>query len=556
MTGPLPDREHLAVYRDIARLLFKYGRRDDLVSRFGLSDVLGDEVEDETEEGAPEELADDLEAMGPTFVKLGQVLATRADLLPPPYLRALSRLEDDVDPIPFAEVEAIVEDELGVRLSKAFARFESEPVASASLGQVHRAELRDGRPVAVKVQRPGIRRRVRDDLDALERLAELADRHTGAGRHFAFTRLLHEFRRSLRRELDYRQEAENLVTLGDNLRGYERIVVPEPIADYTTDRVLTMELVQGRKITAIGPLGQLEIDGRALAEDLFSAYLDQIVADGFLHADPHPGNVFITDDGRLALLDLGMVAHLTQGIRESLLKLLLAVTEGEVEESVEAAKALGEELPSFDEDHLRREVTELVAQHQQATAGEIEVGTVVMELSRVSREAGLRPPPELALLIRALLNLDRVGRTLDPDFDPNEAVRRNAAELMTRQMWASASPSNLFGAALEAKEFAEKLPGRVNRIAEALANGEFTVNVESLDEDRIVNGLHRMANRIAMGLVIAALILGAAMLMQVQTEARILGYPALAMVFFLIAAVTGLGLVLSIVLDGRRGPPR
>ncbi|MBW3562807.1 MAG: AarF/ABC1/UbiB kinase family protein [Actinobacteria bacterium] len=552
----MPDTEHLAVYRDIGRLLVKYGRREDLVGRFGLRDILDEEVDEDTEEGAPEELADDLEALGPTFIKLGQVLATRADLLPPAYLKALSRLEDDVAPVPFAEVERIVEGELGVRLSKAFAHFESEPIASASLGQVHRAELRDGRPVAVKVQRPGIRTRVGDDLDALERLAELADRHTRAGRHFAFSRLLAEFRRSLRRELDYRQEAENLVRLRDNLSSYDRIVVPEPIADYTTDRVLTMQLVEGRKITSLGPLAQMEIGGRELAEDLFSAYLDQILADGFLHADPHPGNVFITDDGRLALLDLGMVAHLTKDIRESLLKLLLAVTEGEVEEALEAAKALGEELPAFDEDHLRREMTELVAQHQQATAGEIEVGTVVMEVSRVSREAGLRPPPELALLIRALLNLDRVGRALDPDFDPNEAVRRNAGELMTRQMWASASPSNLFAAALEAKEFAEKLPGRVNRIAEALADGEFTVNVDSLDEDRLVNGLHRVANRIAMGLVIASLILGAAMLMQVETETTILGYPALAMVFFLIAALAGLGLVLSIVMDGERRPPK
>lgn len=551
---PLPDTEHLAVYRDIARLVVKYAGRDD-VMRFGLQDVLEDADAPE-QDGSPDQLADDLEAMGPTFVKLGQVIATRGDLLPPAYLEALSRLEDDIAPVSFAEVERIVEEELHVRMSKAFATFEPEPIASASLGQVHSAQLRDGRPVAVKVQRPGIQQRVHDDLAALERLADLADRHTDAGRHFAFSRLLREFRRSLTRELDYRQEAENLVRLGDNLASYDRIVVPQPVADYTTGKVLTMDLVEGRKITAIGPLGKLEIEGRELAEDLFAAYLDQILADGFLHADPHPGNVFVTDDGRLALLDLGMVAHVPQDVRESLLKLLLAVTEGRTDEALDAAEALGEVLPTYDEAHLRREITELVAQHDPAAASDIEVGTVMMEVSRISREAGLRPPPELALLVRALLNLDRVGRALDPDFDPNDAVRRHAADLMTRQMWQSASPSNLFAAALEVKEFAEKLPGRVNRIAESLANGDFTVNVDSLDEDRLIDGLHRMANRIAMGVVIAALILGASLLMQVQTETTILGYPALAMIFFLIAAVAGIGLVLSIMLDGRRGPPR
>jgi len=317
--------ERLKRYKEIAGVLYKYGRSD-LVSRAGLEDALaGDDMP--LPEGAPdpEDLPKDLERLGPAFIKLGQVLSTRADLLPPPYLQALSRLQDKVEPFPFADVEQVVEQELGVRLSKAFSAFDERPLAAASLGQVHRAALRDGRVVAVKVQRPDVRERVTADLQAMEDIAGLLDTHTAAGRQFAFVEMVHEFRRTLWQELDYRREAHNLVRIGDNLARFPRIVVPRPIDDYTATRVLTMDFIQGRKITALSPIVRLDLDGEALASELFRAYLHQIVIDGFFHADPHPGNVFLTDDGRLALLDLGMVGRLSPGRQDQLLKMLLAV---------------------------------------------------------------------------------------------------------------------------------------------------------------------------------------------------------------------------------------
>ena len=197
-----------------------------------------------------------------------------------------------------------------MRLSKAFADFDSTPLAAASLGQVHRAQLRDGRPVAVKVQRPGIRQVILEDLEAFSEMATLIDKHTEVGRRFAFHDMLEEFRKTLLRELDYRREALNLVTLANNLRSYQRLVIPQPVDDYTTSRVLTMDYVRGTKITDLSPLARIELDDQALADDLCKAYLDQILVDGFFHADPHPGNLLITDDGRLALLDLGMVARI------------------------------------------------------------------------------------------------------------------------------------------------------------------------------------------------------------------------------------------------------
>ena len=264
------------------------------------------------------ELAADLEKLGPTFVKLGQLVSTRADFVPPAYMEALSRLQDHVEPFSFGEVEAIVSVEIGARLSKAFLEFESTPMAAASLGQVHRAKLRDGRPVAVKVQRPGVREHVSGDLEAMQEIAEVLDAHTEAGRRYEFGLMVEELRKSLLLELDYRQEAANLRRLGETLRDFTRILVPQAIDDYSTGRVLTMEYVAGRKVTKLNPLARTDLDGAGLAEELFRAYLHQILVDGFFHADPHPSNVFLTDDGRVALLDLGMVAHLGPSLQDRL----------------------------------------------------------------------------------------------------------------------------------------------------------------------------------------------------------------------------------------------
>src|SRR5215471_16207229 len=263
-----------------------------------------------------EELTDDLERLGATFIKLGQLLSTRGDLLPEPYLVALERLQDKIAPFPFVEAEQIVTSELGARLSKLFLDFATEPSAAASLAQVHRATMRDGRTVVVKVQRPGVREVIVEDLEALERVAEFIDAHTEVGKRYEFTNMLADLRNSLLHELDFQREAANLRRIGSNLREFEQLVLPEPIEDYSTARVLTMEYIPGRKITDISPLRLMELDTRGLAEEIFRAYLKQMLVDGFFHADPHPGNVFITDDDRIALLDLGMVALLSDKFQE------------------------------------------------------------------------------------------------------------------------------------------------------------------------------------------------------------------------------------------------
>ena len=541
--------EHLKRYRDLASLLFKYGRSD-LVRSAGLEGALEEGVQESPEQPAKaEELAADLERMGPTFIKLGQLLSTRPDLIPAAYADALSRLQDRVEPFDGEEAERIVSEELAVRVSKAFESFDRTPLAAASLGQVHRAVLRGGRMVAVKVQRPGIREQIVQDLDALGEVVDWMDRHTKGGRKYEPARVLEEFRRTLMMELDYRREARNMATLDANLAEFERVMVPRPVEDYSTGRVLTMEYVRGRKITNLSPLARMEADGQGLAEELFRAYLKQILVDGFFHADPHPGNVFMTEDGRIALLDLGMVGTLSPDLQQHLMRMVVAISDGRGDEAAEATIEAGEARGHFDEAAFTRDVKALVGDFANAgSAQNIQVGRVMLEVTRSAAENGIRLPVELTMLGRALLALDQVGRTLDPMFDPNAAIRRNASDLMRRRMLQNASPSRMFANLLEMNELVQKLPGRVNRAFDAVSQNGLEVRVRVVEDAWLLEGMQKMSNRISMGIVVAALILGAAMMMRVPTSFTILGYPGIAMFFFLLAAALGLVLVLDIVL--------
>lgn len=544
MSLPLSPK-HFPLYKNVLVLLAKYGQSD-LVKEAPVVDDPLDYGPGPITPPEAKQLAADIEKLGPTFIKLGQLISTRADFIPPSYMEALSRLQDHVEPFSFGEVEAIVQVEIGARLSKAFAEFESTPMAAASLGQVHRAVLRDGRPVAVKVQRPRIRERVAEELEAMQEIAEVLDGHTKFGKRFRFTEMIEELRKSLLRELDYRQEAQNLRLLGEKLDAFPRIVVPQPIDDYSTGRVLTMDYIGGRKVTKLGPLARLEMDGEGLAEELFRAYLQQILVDGFFHADPHPGNVFLTDDGQLALLDLGMTARLGPVLQERLLKLLLAIAEGQNEKAADTAIQIGEAGESFDELQFRRRMAEVVAQQQDATVAKMQVGRVVMEVKQIAADTGIRVPAELTMLGKTLLNLDLVGRTLSPEFDPNQSIRRNAGELLHRRTMKGLSAGNIFTALLETKELIEKLPMRINQLLELVATNKLKVKVDAINEDLLMAGMQKVANRITLGLILASLILGAALLMRIETTFRIFGYPGFAILFFLLASAGGVALALQI----------
>jgi len=538
--------ERLKRYKDVIALLIKYGRSD-LVQPSGISLVAPKRNQALADiQPKAEELANDLERLGPTFIKLGQLLSTRGDILPEPYLEALSRLQDHIEPFDYQKVDEIVSSELGVRISKAFAEFDREPIAAASLAQVHRALMRDGRAVVVKVQRPGVREQIVEDLEALEEVADFIDAHTTLGKRYEFGNMLIDLRRSLVRELDFQREATNLTRLRANLREFGGIIVPEPVEDFTTSRVLTMEYIAGKKITDLSPLRLLELDGAALSEELFRAYLKQILVDGFFHADPHPGNVFLTEDNQVALLDLGMVGQISPEFQENLLRLLLAISEGRGDEAADAAIKMGEPKANFDKTDFRRRVADLVVRHAGPSLERIDAGQIVLKITRISADCWFRLPPEFTMIAKTLLNLDRSVYTLAPDFNPNAVIREEATGILVKRIARSLEPGNILTGAIEVKEFVEKLPSRVNKILDAVGNNELKIGVDAIDEKVVLEGLQKVANRITLGLILAALIVGAALMMRVETTFRIMGYPGLPAIFFFLAAASGILLIISI----------
>ncbi len=535
---------HLKRYKEIALLFGKYVNPD-LAKQFNQRATLLDDLP-EVEAQAPQELTNELERMGPTFVKLGQILSSRADLLPRPYLDALSRLQDKVKPFSFAEVEDIISSELGGRISKLFQEFDAEPLAAASLGQVHRATLRSGKKVVVKVQRPGIRKQIAEDLEVLEELTNFLDEHFKTARKYQFRKIFEEFQRTLIHELDYTREAASMVTIGKNLAEFPNLVVPQPIMDYCTRGVLTMDFIPGKKVPDITPLERTELNGFALADELFRAYLKQTLVDGIFHADPHPGNIFLTTEKKVALLDLGMVGRTTPEMQEKLIKLLMAIADAKGEAAAEQAIQMSETTEFFKKDEFTRKISTLVAEQQESTLEKIDVGRLLLEIGRAAGESGLYVPVELTILGKSLLQLDEIGRTLDPKFDPHKAIRRHVSAILNERLQKEMTPRRLLTSLLEIKDFAVGLPNRMNKILDKVGNSDLEMRIKVPQIDFLIEGFEKVANRITVGLILAALIVGASLLMQVQTRFQIFGYPGLAMICFLAAGGLGFWLVISI----------
>ncbi|MGB8703626.1 MAG: AarF/UbiB family protein [Gillisia sp.] len=508
----------------------------------------GEEVETTKHfEKSPEELVEDLKNMGPTYIKLGQLLSTRPDLLPDAYLKALATLQDDVPPIEYNEVAEIVEEEIGTRISKGFESFDETPIASASIGQVHKAILRSGRPVAVKVQRPGIRKKYLEDLDTLKEMADFAVKHTEVARKYALDDVLAELRHILLQELDYNREARNLLTLRENLKEFKHLIVPEPILDYSSSKVLTMEFLEGQKITSISPFKQLENDLSPLVNELVNAYLQQVITDGFVHADPHPGNIHITRNNKIAIIDLGMVAKFTPHIQEDLLQLLIAISQDNGEDAAKVLLGISEYDLTADVDEFRKKITQIVMDSSNQLAKELQTGRLLIQMNRIAADNGIHIAVEVNILGKILLNLDQIIAVLDPDFDLRKAIKRHVSEIMRKKMIHDLKPENLFSIALETKKLTESLPERLNIITENLAKNEFRMKVEAIDEKRFTDGFQKVANRITLGLIIAATIIGASMLMTVPSSFTILGYPGLAIIFFFLAAIGGAALTYAII---------
>jgi ubiquinone biosynthesis protein len=317
-----------------------------------------------------------------------------------------------------------------------------------------------------------------------------------------------------------------------------------------------MTYLSGQKITALSPLTRLDYDGAVLADELLRAYLKQILVDGLFHADPHPGNVFLTQDKRIGLLDLGMVGRVTPGMQESLIKILLAISEGRAEDAAGHSIQISETADEFDEPAFRRRIGALVAQMHDSTLQQMDIGRALLQVSRSAGETGLFVPSELTMLGKALLQLYEIGRCLDPDFNPNAAIRRHVQPILRQRARKDLTSGNFFASLLEVKEFVGQLPTRVNKVLDVAGKGQIELKLRKDDTLFLLDGFQKVANRIAAGLLLAALIIGAALLMQVPSRFQLLGYPGFAILCYLFAALGALWLFVDMFLRDMKRPPK
>ncbi len=453
--------------------------------------------------------------------------------------------------MPVEQIRQALEADLGVRLSKVFQTFDPEPLGTASLAQVHRAVLRDGTPVAVKVQKPGVAQRLLSDLAMLRSIAGAADRLTKVGRTLRFSDWLDEFTRTLMAELDYVAEAENLERFASHLEAYPELVVPRPVWDLTRRRVLTMELIEGVRVDQVPAVRRIEQPMLPMASALLRGYLDQIFIFGEIHADPHPGNLRVTADNRLAIFDLGMVANVPPGQRECLLRLLFAAVDGRGEAVAREMLALGTQLEEFDGERFSRETGQLISRYS-AHSGTTSEGLVVLELVRTAMACGLRTPPELSLLGKALLNLDTVCRALSPELDAKAVVEGHLQHVMRARLRQSLSSPNMASELMDLQSLAREGPRKLSDILSLLSENRLQIRVSGLEESHLMESLQKIANRGAAGVVTAALILASALMMRVPTASTLFGYPTVAMILLFIGAILGASIVISALLGDRK----
>ena len=539
---------NLGRLKDIAVVLVKYGFGD-LLQRLDLpmKDLVHDIAPQiDTEADVFERIRLAIEELGPTFVKVGQILSMRPDILPVPLIRELSKLQDAVGPIPFEQVKEVLEKEFDTSLESLFSSFDPEPVAAASLSQVHKAVHRSkARVLAVKVRRPGIAKIVKNDLDILETLAQKCHDNIDTLRMYDLPGIVESSRRTLLREIDFSREARYIQIAKSKIEQESDIVIPEVFTEYSTPKVLVIAFVSGTKIT---PALEFPQDQRkSLAGIGLRSAILQILDHGFFHADPHPGNMVITRDNRLCLMDWGMVGRLTVDEKSELLFLIRAAVEKDSRKLTEILLNIAIAQKPINARQLEKDVMDIMDVYLSLSLKEIQVGQLLEDLVQILKSHELRLPPDMSIVVKAVITMEGTARMLYPDLDVISASRPHIRKLVAQRYSKQYLWQRLRHNLSSMWNLQKHLPTTLSAIFKKMEHGEFTIRFEHKNLSPLQNALESSFKRLTLGIVLGAMIIGSSMIITTGVPPFLFGFPALGMIGYLISAVIGLWLIITII---------
>ena len=544
-------------YRQIARVLLKYGF-DHLLEFLNLSHfaersrkLLRRKESNISQLSPAVRMRLTLEELGPTFIKFGQLLSTRPDVMPLSYLEEFSKLQDQVPSFPFEEAEAQIRREFSCDIGIIFPCIDPVPIAAASIAQVHRAELAGGEEVVLKVRRPGVVDLVETDIDVLMGLATLAERHLPRAEIYDPLGLVREFARTIRREMDFTREGHTIERMRDNFKDDPTLYFPKVYWEVSSKAVLTLEYIDGIKVDDFPALDHAGLNRQLLARRGADAFLKMVLVHGFFHGDPHPGNVMILPDNVICLLDYGMVGRIDRSVKEYLLDILLAIIKKDVDEVIALMVYSGDILDASNTRALKRDLSEFIDSYYDLPLHEIEVGRMLQEFIEIITIHHIKFQPDLLLLSKALVNIEGMGRKLDPEFDMVEHLR----PFVDKEIRDRVSPKHMAKEAgnhlLSYFQLAKNLPRDIKEFLNRINRNKFKIDLEHRGLDRFINELDKSANRLASSLIIAALIVGSSLIMQTDKGPHLLGFPVFALFGYTIATFIGMYWVIAIIRSGR-----
>lgn len=492
-----------------------------------------------------------LEELGPTFIKFGQVLSSRQDLIPEEYVHELSKLQDRVPPFDYTEVKRCIEKELG-RIEEIFLWFDPEPIAAASIGQVHRARLFDGQEIVVKVMRPGVEKIIEIDLAILMSLARFAEKHIKESKFFNPVGFVEEFSRVIRQEIDYTHEAQNADRFYKNFEGSTIVRIPRVYWKYTTKRVLTMEFLDGFKVSDIVKIEEAGLDKKKISTNLAYAYLKMIFEDGFYHADPHPGNILISKKGVIIFLDFGMAGFIDPILKENLVSLMIAIQKSDIDLFIEALTEMGFIVDIGVEDHIfRTRLEELINRYYSLNIKFIDPTMFLHDVIDIVMKSKGKIPSNIMLLSKTLVIREEISRLLDPEHNFAELVEPYVKRMIKERTSTSFILKEASKTMWDVARLTRVLPKRINHILSKVEKGTLKLEIEPHGIDAVIEELDIMSNRLSFSMIIAALIIGSSLIIQTGMPPTFFGVPLLGIFGFFIAALLSIGLLISIIRSGR-----